>query len=447
MNANDPNLELRGAPPIESGMDQSLAAAAIVKARRRLLPFLFVLYIVAYLDRINVGFAALEMNRDLGLSDTVFGLGAGLFFVGYFLFEIPSNLILARVGARRWIARIMVSWGVMAIAMAFVRGAASFYAMRILLGVAEAGFFPGIILYLTYWFPPREQARAIATFMTATAIAGVIAGAVSGALLTMHGFAGLAGWQWLFIVEGAPAIVLGFVVARLLPNGIADARWLSEPEREALATRLAEERRRTQTSRGHQLGDALRSAKVWTLAAIYFTVVLSLYGLSFWLPSIVKQMGARSDLEVGFIAAIPFVLEAISMVQVSKSSDRLGERRLHVAASAFVGCAGFALAAAARQPTIVFAAICVAAAGVGGFFGPFWSIPAEHLSGVAAAGGIALINSVGNLGGFVGPYAVGFIRQHSAGFTGAFTLLAASLLVATCLALGIARSEWHRQRQ
>jgi MFS transporter, ACS family, tartrate transporter len=444
MKANEPNLELRGAPPVESGIDESLAAAAIAKARRRLLPFLFVLYIVAYLDRINVGFAALEMNRALRLSDTVFGLGAGLFFVGYFLFEIPSNLILTRVGARRWIARIMVSWGAMAIAMAFVRGAASFYTMRILLGVAEAGFFPGIILYLTYWFPPREQARAIATFMTATAIAGVIAGPVSGALLTMHGFAGLAGWQWLFVVEGAPAVLLGFVVARWLPDGVADARWLLERERDALATLLDAERKRTQASRGHQLSDAFRSGKVWTLAAIYFTVVLSLYGLSFWLPNIVKQMGARSDLEIGFIAAIPFVLEAISMVQVSKSSDRRGERRLHVAMSALVGCAGFALAAAAQQPVVVFAAICLAAAGVGGCFGPFWSIPAEYLSGVAAAGGIALINSVGNLGGFVGPYGVGFIRQHSAGFAGAFALLAASLLVATLLALGIARSEWHQ---
>jgi MFS transporter, ACS family, tartrate transporter len=444
MNANEPNLELRDAAPIESGVDESLAATAIVKARRNLLPLLFVLYIVAYLDRINVGFAALEMNRDLGLSDAVFGLGAGLFFVGYFLFEIPSNLILVRVGARRWIARILVSWGAVAMAMVFVRGATSFYAMRILLGVAEAGFFPGIILYLTYWFPPREQARAIATFMTATAVAGVIAGPFSGALLTMHGFAGLTGWQWLFIIEGAPAVVLGFVVARWLPDGVADARWLSEPEREALAARLAEDRRRTQASRSHQLGDAFRSGKVWMLTAIYFAVVLSLYGLSFWLPNIVKQMGARSDLEIGFIAAIPFVLEAISMVQVSKSSDRRGERRLHVAASALVGCAGFALAAAARQPTIVFAAICIAAAGLGGFCGPFWSIPAEYLSGVAAAGGIALINSVGNLGGFVGPYAVGFIRQHSAGFAGAFALLAASLLVASLIAFGIARSERHR---
>jgi MFS transporter, ACS family, tartrate transporter len=443
MNANEPNLE-PGAAQIQGAADESLAAAAIAKARRRLLPFLFLLYIVAYLDRINVGFAALDMNRDLGLSDTVFGLGAGLFFVGYFLFEIPSNLILARVGARRWIARILVTWGAVAMAMVFVRGAASFYAMRILLGVAEAGFFPGIILYLTYWFPPREQARAIATFMTATAVAGVIAGPISGALLTMHGVAGLAGWQWLFIIEGAPAVVLGFVVARWLPDGVADARWLSEPERDALAARLAEDRRRTRASRGHQLSDAFRSGKVWMLAAIYFTIVMGLYGLSFWLPNIVKQMGARSDLEIGFIAAIPFVVEAISMVQVSRSSDRRGERRLHVAASALAGGAGFALAALAQQPIIVFAAICLAAAGVGGCFGPFWSIPAEYLSGAAAAGGIALINSVGNLGGFAGPYAVGFIRQHSAGFAGAFALLAASLLMSSILALAIARSEQHR---
>ena len=412
MNANKPNLEPRCTASIENGADESLAAAAIVKARRRLLPFLLVLYIVAYLDRINVGFAALEMNRDLGLSDAVFGLGAGLFFLGYFLFEILSNLVLERVGARRWIGRILVSWGAMAMAMVFVRGAASFYTMRILLGVAEAGFFPGIILYLTYWFPPRERARAIATFMTATAIAGVIAGPISGALLTMHGLAGLAGWQWLFIVEGAPAVVLGFVVAGWLPDGLADARWLLQPERDALAARLEASRGREEGSRGHRLSDAFASGKVWMLSAIYFTVALSLYGLSFWLPNIVKQMGARSDIEIGFVAAIPFVIEAISMVQLSKSSDRMGERRLHVAISALVGCAGFALAAAAEQPMRVFAAICVAAAGIGGCFGRFWSIPPEYLSGVAAAGGIALINSVGNLGGFFGPYAVGFIRQR-----------------------------------
>jgi MFS transporter, ACS family, tartrate transporter len=444
MNAKEPNIELRGAAPIESTVKESLATAAIVKARRRLLPFLFVLYIVAYLDRINVGFAALEMNRALGLGDIVFGFGAGLFFIGYFLFEIPSNLILARVGARRWIARIMVSWGAAAMAMVFVRGAASFYAVRIILGAAEAGFFPGIILYLTYWFPPREQARAIATFMTASAVAGIIAGPISGALLTMHGIAGLAGWQWLFIVEGAPAVVLGFVVAKWLPNGVADAPWLSDEEREALAARLAEDRKREEGSRAHQLRDAFANGRVWMLAAVYFNVVLSLYGLSFWLPKIVKHMGARSDLEIGFITSIPFVLEAISMVWVSRSSDLNGERRLHVAISALVGCAGFALAALAQASISVFAAICLAAAGVGGCFGPFWSIPAEYLSGVAAAGGIALINSVGNLGGFVGPYAVGFIRQQSAGFGGAFALLSSSLLVAAFLALAMARMDRHR---
>ncbi len=443
MNANEPNIELRATAPIEGGEAESLAAA-IIKARRRLLPFLFVLYIVAYLDRINVGFAALEMNRDLGLSDAVFGLGAGLFFVGYFLFEIPSNLILARVGARRWIARILVSWGAVAMAMVFVRGAASFYAMRVLLGVAEAGFFPGIILYLTYWFPPREQARAIATFMAATAVAGIVAGPISGALLTMHGLAGLAGWQWLFIVEGAPAVVLGFVVAKWLPDRVADARWLSNQERNALTARLAVEGKLAEASRGYQLRDAFVSGRVWMLAAIYLTVVLSLYGLSFWLPNIVKQMGMQSDVAIGFITSIPFVLEAISMVLVSKSSDQRGERRLHVAISALVGCAGFALATAAQAPIGVFAAICVAAAGVGGCFGPFWSIPAEYLSGVAAAGGIALINSVGNLGGFVGPYAVGFIRQRSAGFAGAYALLSGSLLVAAFIALTIARLDRHR---
>ena len=286
---------------------QTIGRAALARIRRRLLPFTFLLYIVAYLDRINVGFAALEMNRQLGLGDAAYGLGAGLFFIGYFLFEIPSNLILHRVGARAWIARIMISWGMVAIAMAAVRGAASFYLLRFLLGVAEAGFFPGIILYLTYWFPAREQARSIALFMTASALAGVIGGPLSGALLAMDGALGLSGWQWLFVLEGAPSVILGLTVLLYLPNGPGDARWLTAAEKRWLAERLEFER-----SSGKEGGlvRTLTNGRVWMLSMLYFAIVTGLYGVTLWLPQIIKGFGALGNFEVGVISAVPFLFAA-----------------------------------------------------------------------------------------------------------------------------------------
>ena len=289
-------MQLR--PEAERLRTQSDACAAtLARIRRRLLPFTFLLYIAAYLDRINVGFAALRMNHDLGLGDAAFGLGAGLFFIGYFLFEIPSNLILERVGARAWIARIMISWGVLAMATAAVRSASSFYVLRFLLGAAEAGFFPGIILYLTYWFPPREQARAIALFMTASALAGVIGGPLSGALLGTDGMLGLAGWQWLFILEGLPSVLLGVGVWFNLPDGPRDARWLSAEEKLLLAQSLAREAAR---GREQTLIGGLTGARVWLMALLYFAIVTGLYGVTMWLPQIVKGLGALDNLEVGW---------------------------------------------------------------------------------------------------------------------------------------------------
>jgi MFS transporter, ACS family, tartrate transporter len=426
---------------VGTGGSRTLEQAALARVRRRLLPFLFVLYIVAYLDRINVGFASLQMNRALGLSDAAFGFGAGLFFVGYFLFEVPSNLILARVGARRWIARIMITWGIAAIAMMFVRGEQSFYAVRFLLGAAEAGFFPGVILYLTYWFPARERARAVALFMTATAIAGVVAGPVSGALLEIHGLLGLAGWQWLFIVEGIPAIVLGVAIALRLPDAPAEARWLGAEECAALERLLEAEREAAHGAQQRRLVAGLASRRVWMLSLIYFGMVVGLYGVSFWLPQIVKGLGHLSDFMVGVISALPFLAAALSMVAVGRSSDRTGERRRHLAISAFVGATGLVLSAATGNPIAELVALSIGAAGIFSAFGPFWAIPSSFLGGTAAAGGIALINSLGNLGGFVGPWLVGAVKEATQSFAGGLVVLAAALALAGILALAAGELE------
>jgi len=412
------------------------AGAALSKVRRRLLPFLFALYIVAYLDRINVGFAALQMNREIGISQASFGFGAGIFFLGYFIFEIPSNLILRRVGARRWIARIMVSWGAVASATMFVRGPSSFYALRFMLGVAEAGFFPGIIYYLIFWFPQRERARAIALFMTATALAGVIAGPLSGALLTLHGLGGLSGWQWMFLLEGIPAIAMGIAVWRYLPDHPGEAPWLTPAERGALAAILDED----SNSRNLAHADLLRtmlSGRVWLLTLFYFLFAFGLYGISFWLPQILNAFGTMSVLGVGFASAISFAAAAVAMVLVGRSSDRMGERRIHLALCALAGAVGFFAAAYAQSPALELACITLAAAGTSACVGPFWAIPAGLLAEAAAAGGIALINSVGNLGGFAGPYLAGFIVQRTHNFTAALVTMGLALAIAAAIALAI----------
>jgi len=410
----------------------SAAEPTFRRVRRRLLPFLFLLYIVAYLDRINVGFASLQMNRELGLSETVFGFGAGVFFVGYFLFEIPSNLILARVGARRWLARILVSWGIAAIAMVWVRGPRSFYALRFLLGVAEAGFFPGVILYLTYWFPAREQARAVALFMTATAVAGIVGGPISGALLELSGLLGLSGWQWLFLIEGIPAVVLGAVVLMKLPDGPREVRWLSDSQRTAISSALAAER--DSAVRKIHLGAAFATPRVWILAVVYFGTVVGIYGINLWLPQIVAGFHMGGTLAIGFITTIPFLLGAIAMVVVARRSDRTGERRWHLTFSLAVAAIGLLASSLAANPIAELLTLSIGAAGTFCALGPFWAMPPEFLDGPAAAGGIALINSFGNLGGFLGPYLVGVMRESTHGFSAALFTLAASLALAALIA-------------
>jgi D-galactonate transporter len=413
--------------------------AVYAKVRRKLLPFLFVLYVVAYLDRINVGFAALQMNRELGLSEAVFGFGAGIFFIGYFVLEIPSNLILQRLGARVWISRIMISWGVVAVAMMFTRGARSFYLLRFLLGAAEAGFFPGIIFYLTHWFPSRERARAISLFMTATQIAGVVGGPLSGVLLAMNGVWHLAGWQWLFLAQGIPALVLGAAAAKYLPDTPEHAPWLNSSEQSMLTARLALEHESRRSD--HTLRGALSNGNIWLLALLYFTVVFGHYGIALWLPQILKGFGGMSDLRVGVLSSVPFLTAAIIMVIVAKHSDSHEERRWHLALSAFSGAIALAASAVARSPLMSLLTISIAAAGISSTAGPFWTLPTGFLEGTAAAGGIALINSTGNLAGFVGPSVVGLIRQATGSFAGGLLAMALAMLMAGVIALAIPRLE------
>ena len=408
--------------------------AAASKVRRRLVPFLFLCYIFAYLDRINVGFAALQMNAALGFSAEVYGFGAGIFFLSYTAFEVPSNIILARVGARRWIARIMITWGVISAGMMLVRDAPTFYGMRFLLGAAEAGFFPGIIYYLTRWVPARERARTVASFMTAVVTAGIIGGPVSGALLSLDGLGGFAGWQWMFLLEGIPAAVMGVVVLRVLDESPAEAAWLTPAERAALTARLAEE-----ASAGgdgaHAVGEALRHRWLWVLALVYFVVPVTLYAFGFFLPQILLAAFTGTPFQIGVLSALPYLAWAAGMVATSRHSDRTGERRWHVAAAGAVG--GVALVGAAFVHGLVpsLALLSIAMLGLASMFGPFWTLATSFVTGEGAAAGIALINAVGNIGGFVGPYAIGALHDRTESFSAGLILVGFVLLAGGALVL------------
>lgn len=400
---------------------------AVRKAQWRLLPFLICLYIVAYLDRINVSFAALSMNQELGLSQTAYGFGAGVFFIGYVLFEIPSNLILARIGPRVWIARIMVSWGLATVALALAVGPASFAALRFVLGLAEAGFYPGLVLYLTYWFPQAHRAKAVALLMTATPMAGLIGSPVSSLLLELHSLLGLSGWQWLFILEGAPAVLLGVVVFLVMPNRPSDARWLSPEEREALNSVLERESREIESQHLSSLRDGLSSPAVWLGGWVYFCVVVAMYGLVMWLPQLVSAAagGGAGTLRVGFLVMIAYAFAMVGMALIGVSSDRRAERRWHVLFSLGLCLTGMLTLAACQGLIGVVAGASLAAMGIWGAIGPFWGLMTGVLTGSAAAVGIALINSLGNVGGFAGPYVMGFVKAHTGGFAQAFLCIAA----------------------
>ena len=400
------------------------------KVTRRLIPFLFLCYVVAYLDRVNVGFAKLQMLSDLRLSETVYGFGAGIFFIGYFVFEVPSNIILHKVGARVWIARVMISWAIISGAMAFVATPFWFYVLRFLLGVAEAGLFPGVILYLTYWYPAERRGKIIALFMTGIPISGVIGGPLSGLILqALGGAAGWSGWRWLFVIEALPSLVMGVAVLLYLDNGIERARWLMPGEKALLARNIAEDQKHVES---HQLSEGFTNPRVWVLCAIYFFFIMGLYGIGFWLPTLIKGAGVQAPLAIGLLTALPYAAGAIAMVWISRLSDAVRERRWHLAIPALLGAVGWLVTvdAGSGSTVLAMAALTLATVGVLSTLSQFWCLPTALLAGAAAATGIAVINSVGNLAGFVSPYLIGWIidQTHSTDL-GVYTL-------AACIAIG-----------
>jgi MFS transporter, ACS family, tartrate transporter len=391
----------------------------------RLIPFLILAYFFSYLDRVNLGFAALTMNAELKFTPLIFSWGAGIFFIGYFIFEVPSNLALEKFGASRWIARIMVTWGIISGLMALVSGVWSFYILRFLLGVAEAGFFPGIILYLTYWYPAEYRARFLAAFAIAVPVSTVIGAPISGLLLGLDGVMGLRGWQWLFVLEGIPSILLGIVSWFYLTDRPEKADWLTMEQKAWLAGRLKAEAAAKEAVKHMTLGEALSSSKVIALSMIYFGFVAALYGMQFWLPTIVKNFGL-TNAQTGFVTAIPYLFGTIAMMLWARHSDATRERVMHVGAPLLLTGVALAVSSFITDPTMTMVVLTVAAIGVFCTFGTFWTLPTAWLSGTAAAGAIALINSIGNLAGFGGPYLVGWLKE-STGSTSAGLLVLAIL--------------------
>jgi ACS family tartrate transporter-like MFS transporter len=408
---------------------EMLEAGAIRKATRRLIPFLMLLYFVAFLDRINVGFAALTMNKDIGLTPQMFGLGSGIFFLGYFAFEVPSTVILHKVGARFWIGRVMITWGMVSIATAFTRGPISFYVLRFLLGLAEAGFFPGIILYLSYWFPANHRSAVTAMFMAAAPAAGLLGSPVSGALMQLNGLLGLRGWQWLFLVEGIPALLLGLLTFHFLTDRPADARWLSTGEREWLSRAIEREQAAIQDPRSYSVWRALADWKVLALSLAYFGTSAGLYTIGFWAPLIVKGLGF-SVLGTGFLVAIPNLIAVVGMVLWSRNSDRTGERYWHAAVACLIGAVGMGVAAGAgTSATLAIVGLSLTAFGVSAAKPPLWSLPTTFFAGTAAAASIGLINSLGTLGGFAGPYMIGATNGTGGHFSRGLYLVGGTLIV------------------
>ena len=419
---------------------KTIEARTIQRIRIRILPFILLLYIVAYVDRINIGFAALTMNRELGITSQQFGFLTGIFFIGYFLFEIPSNLLLHKIGARIWIARILITWGAVAVLTGFMHSVFQLYATRFLLGLAEAGFAPGMMLYLTYWFRRREQAQAFAVFLTGVPIASIVGAPLSGLILDHVHWLGLSSWRWLLILEGLPAIAGGVFTYFLLPSRPDEARFLTADEKEWIRTELTREEQEKLEQHHYSATQALTNGRVWWLASIYFFFLIGLYTMSYWLPQLVKSLSQLySNSLVGVLVMIPNLVGLAGMILVSRSSDRKLERRYHVAGPAITAGVALALLGTTRSPFNTVALSCLLAVGLYSVWGPFWALPSEFLTGFSAAAGMALINSVGNLGGFVGPSAVGLIAQRTGSFYGGLALAGSCLFVSATLVLLLPR--------
>jgi len=405
-------------------MYSDLEKRTVNKVFWRLIPYSTLLFVIAFIDRANVSFAALQMNQDLKFSPAVYGFGAGIFFIGYAFFEVPSNLVLARVGARRWIARIMITWGIVAAAMAFVYDEWSFYILRFLLGVAEAGFLPGMIYYFGNWIPRNERAKMLGVFLSGVAIGSIVGGPLAGALLSLDGLFGLRGWQVLFIAEGMPAVLIGFLTIYFLTEKPQDAKWLTAEEKGALINLLEKEDAELHGQRSSSFTEVFFNASVWKLIGFVFFMSCANYGIVLWLPQIIKQFSSLSSAQIGLLAALPFIIATAFMIYWGRHSDLANERKWHLVSAVSLGGIGLAASAIAPTALLQFVGVCIGAVGLYGTFGVFWAMPSDYLKGVAAASGLAFINSIGITGGFFGPYIVGFVRGQTESFSAALLVLA-----------------------
>ena len=414
------------------------------KVTWRIIPFLMLCYIVAYLDRVNVGFAKLQMLADLQFSETVYGLGAGVFFLGYFLFEVPSNVMLHKIGARVWIARIMITWAIISGAFMFVTTPTQFYVMRFLLGIAEAGFFPGIILYLTYWYPSERRARMVCTFMAAIPVAGLIGGPLSGWIMeTFAGWHGYAGWQWMFVLEAVPTVLIGLLVLSYLKDGVHQATWLDDDEKALIRRELAEDDQQKITHAS--VGEFIRDRRLWLLAGIYFCVVMGQYAITFWLPTLVRNAGVSDPLHIGFLTSLPYLCAIAAMLLVGRSGDKHRERRWHLIAPMIAGALGLALAALLGGNIVLsILSLCLAASGILSATSLFWMLPTTLLGGVSAAAGIAAINSFANLAGFCSPYLIGWITTQTGSSAIGMYLITGVLVFGATLVLRIPAASVNR---